>query len=226
MPASLSDGARRAATPEIPSTAGLSPSLRRLAERGMARRFRRGTQIINEGDHGDTLFIVLEGRLRAFSEDTDGREVRYAEYGPGEYVGEMSLDGGPRAASVATLTPCLLAMVTRVTLEQHLAEEPAFAFELLAKVIRRARAATLGLRQVALNDVYGRLRLRLDELAGPPGADGARRIESPPSHGELAARLGCTRSMVSRVLKDLERGGLVVPGPGAWLMPRELPAKW
>jgi CRP/FNR family transcriptional regulator, cyclic AMP receptor protein len=204
----------------------MSSSLLRLAERGVLRRFRRGTQLITEGDHGDTLFIVLEGRLRAFSEDADGRELRYAEYGPGEYVGEMSLDGGPRAASVATLTPCLLAMVTRATLEQHLADEPAFAFELLAKVIRRARAATLGLRQVALNDVYGRLRGRLDELAAEAGADGSRRIADPPSHGELAARLGCTRSMVSRVLKDLERGGLLLPRPGEWLLPRKLPDKW
>lgn len=212
----------------LPATAAalMSSSLQRLAARGVQRRFRRGTQIITEGDHGDTLFIVLEGRLRAFSEDADGRELRYAEYGPGEYVGEMSLDGGPRAASVATLTPCLLAMVTRATLEQHLAEEPAFAFELLAKVIRRARAATLGLRQVALNDVYGRLRAHLDELATAAGPDGGRRIADPPSHGELAARLGCTRSMISRVLKDLERGGLVLPRPGEWVLPRKLPDKW
>ncbi len=210
----------------------MSPSLRRLAERGVERRFRRGTQFITEGDHGDTLFIVLEGRLKAFSEDSDGREVRYAEYGPGDYVGEMSLDGGPRAASVATLTACRVAMVTRPTLLAHLAAEPEFAFELLAKVIRRARAATVGLREIALNDVYGRLKLRLDALAepatvAPAGDTAARRVAAPPSHATLAASIGCTRSMVSRVLKDLERGGwLVIEPAGAWLLPRELPAKW
>lgn len=204
----------------------MTPSLQRLAARGIVRRYRRGTQFITEGDHGDTLFIVLEGRLKAFSEDADGRELRYAEYGPGDYVGEMSLDGGPRAASVATLTPCRLAMVTRATLQAHLAAEPEFAFELLAKVIRRARAATVGMREIALNDVYGRLKLRIDQLATADGA-GGRRVAQPPSHATLAASIGCTRSMVSRVLKDLERGGwLVVEPAGAWRLPRELPAKW
>lgn len=210
---------------DIPPGIPMTPSLRRLAARGIVRRYRRGTQFITEGDHGDTLFIVLEGRLKAFSEDADGREVRYAEYGPGDYVGEMSLDGGPRAASVATLAPSRLAMVTRATLHAHLAAEPEFAFELLAKVIRRARAATVGLREIALNDVYGRLKRRIDDAAMP--ADGARRVAEPPSHATLAASIGCTRSMVSRVLKDLERGGwLAVEPGGGWWLPRELPAKW
>jgi CRP/FNR family cyclic AMP-dependent transcriptional regulator len=203
-----------------------SPSLKRLAERGVVKRFRSGTQFITESEPGDTLYIVLEGRLRAFSEDADGREVRYAEYGPGDYVGEMSLDGGLRAANVATLTPCRLAMVTRATLQAHLADEPAFAFELLAKVIRRARAATVGLREIALNDVYGRLKRRIEERATSV-AGGGRIVAEPPSHATLAASIGCTRSMVSRVLKDLERGGLlVVDANGAWRLPRELPAKW
>ncbi len=211
-------------TPDQPIP--MTPSLQRLAARGIVRRYRRGTQFITEGDHGDTLFIVLEGRLKAFSEDADGRELRYAEYGPGDYVGEMSLDGGPRAASVATLTPCRLAMVTRATLHAHLAAEPEFAFELLAKVIRRARAATVGMREIALNDVYGRLRQRIDGLAVPDGGTG-RCVPEPPSHAVLAASSGCTRSMVSRVLKDLERGGwLTVEPAGAWRLPRELPAKW
>ena len=210
---------------DIPAAIPMTPSLRRLAARGIVRRYRRGTQFITEGDHGDTLFIVLEGRLKAFSEDADGREVRYAEYGPGDYVGEMSLDGGPRAASVATLAPSRLAMVTRATLQAHLSEDPAFAFELLAKVIRRARAATVGLREIAFNDVYGRLKRRIDDGALP--AEEGRRVAVPPSHASLAASIGCTRSMVSRVLKDLERGDwLVVEPDGGWWLPRELPAKW
>ena len=213
-------------SPEAPAGTAMSPSLLRLAARGVSKRFRSGTQFITEGEPGDTLYIVLEGRLRAFSEDADGREVRYGEYGPGDYVGEMSLDGGPRAANVATLTPCRLAMVTRATLQAHLSEEPEFAFELLAKVIRRARAATVGLREIAFNDVYGRLKRRLDEQAGADEGHG-RVIAQPPSHATLAASIGCTRSMVSRVLKDLQRGGwLLVEPQGAWRLPRELPAKW
>jgi len=206
-------------------TAPLSDSLRLLARRGLLRRWRKGVQLIIEGDRGDTLFIVLEGRLRAYGVSGDGREVTYAEYGPGEYVGEMSLDGGPRSASVETVQASTCVMVTRPTLEQHLVEDPRFAFELLAKVIRRARAATVSLKQMALNDVYGRLKALLEGHAQPQ-ADGRRLWDPAPSHQEIAQLLGCTRPMVSRVMKDLELGHYVQVGRRSVVLLGELPAKW
>jgi CRP/FNR family transcriptional regulator, cyclic AMP receptor protein len=77
-------------------TAALPASLRALAERGTLRSYRKGTLIIEEGSHGDTLYVLLAGRVKAFSSDARGREVVYGVYGPGDYFGEMSLDGGPR----------------------------------------------------------------------------------------------------------------------------------
>ena len=210
---------------DVFTQAPMSDSLRALARRGELRRLRKQVQIITEGDRGDSLFIVLSGRLRAYSVGSDGREVTYAEYGPGEYVGEMGLDGGLRSASVETLQASLCALVTRPTLERHLAEDPAFAIELLAKVIWRARVATQGLRQIALNDVYGRLKALLDASA-VPAPDGSRLIDPAPSHLEMAQRLGCSREMVSRVMKDLEKGGYVTVGRRRVQLHRTLPAKW
>jgi CRP/FNR family cyclic AMP-dependent transcriptional regulator len=205
---------------------GASDALRALAARGEQRRYRKHTVLINEGDPGDTLYIVLAGRLRAYAANGDrGREVTYGVYGPGEYLGEMSLDGGPRSASVITLEPSTCALVTRHTLRQHIAEHPEFAFELLAKVIRRARAATLSTKQMALNDVYGRLRLLLDELAVPQ-PDGSRLIEGRLTHAAIASRLGCSREMVSRLLKDLERGGHVSPDDAGLRLEGRLPQRW
>lgn len=203
----------------------MSDSLRTLARRGSLSRLRKGVQIITEGDRGDTLYIVLSGALRAYSVGPEGREVTYSHYGPGEYVGEMGLDGGLRSANVETLQASLCALVTRPTLEQHLAEDPAFAFELLSKVIWRARAATNGLKQIALNDVYGRLKALLDGLAQPQ-PDGTRLIEPALSHLEMSQRLGCSREMISRVMKDLERGGYVQLARRRVLLQRLLPAKW
>ena len=57
--------------------APLSDSLRTLARRGVVQRLRRGTQIITEGDRGDTLYIVLSGQLRAFSINDTDREITY-----------------------------------------------------------------------------------------------------------------------------------------------------
>lgn len=209
-------------------TAPLSASLRRLVQRGELRRLRKGVQIITEGDLGDTLYVVLQGRLRAFSVGANAREITYGRYGPGDYLGELGLDGGRRSANVETVEPSLCAVVTRATLEQHLQEDPAFAFELLAKVIRRARAATLGLKQIALNDVYGRLKALLDDLATPGQAalEGLRVIDPAPTHREMSQALGCSREMVSRVMKDLERGEYLRGVSRRVLLLRELPAKW
>jgi CRP/FNR family transcriptional regulator, cyclic AMP receptor protein len=177
-------------------------SLRLLAQRGERRRYRKGTVLIHEGDRGDTLFIILSGRLRAYSTGEKDREIHFGTYGAGEYIGEMSLDGGLRSASVITLEATECAVVTRHTLQQHIAEHPEFAFELIAKVIWRARAATLTAKQLALNDVYGRLSQLLNSLAVPQN-DGSRVITSRPTHQAIASQLGCSREMVSRLLKEL-----------------------
>ena len=206
--------------------AALPASLRDLAAAGEVRRYRRGTLLIEEGDRGSTLFIVLSGRLRAFSRHpVNEREITYGIYGAGEYVGEMGLDGEPRSASVEVLDPCTCARIDRPTLEAHIARHPAFALELLAKVIRRARAATMSLKQIALNDVYGRIKQLLDDSAQPRG-DGTRVIAQRFTHLELSQRLGCGREMVSRVMKDLERGGYVARDGEQLVLLRPLPARW
>lgn len=198
----------------------LPPSLRQLASRGMARSYRKGIVLIEEGSIGDNLYLILSGSLRAYSSDARGREITYGVYGPGEYVGEMSLDGGPRSASVITEEASRLVMVTRASLLTHISEHPEFAFELLTKVIRRARAATLSTKQLALNDVYGRLKSLVDESTG----DG-RHLEL--THQGMAQRLGCSREMVSKLVKDLELGGyLRRVAAGEYQRLKALPARW
>jgi CRP/FNR family transcriptional regulator, cyclic AMP receptor protein len=203
----------------------LSEPLRVLARRGEIRRYRKNTLLIEEGDHGDTLYLILAGRLRSYASGDKGREITYGVYGPGEYLGEMSLDGGPRSANVITLEASTCAVITRTTLQLHIAEHPEFAFDLIGKLIRRARAATLSAKQLALNDVYGRLVLLLDGLAVVQ-PDGSRLIKERLTHQELANRLGCSREMVSRLMKDLEQGGYLQTQPRQWHLLRALPARW
>ena len=218
---------RRPTTPDAPLAclASMSENLRELAARGDIRRYRKGTILIEEGDRGESLYIILSGRLRAYSAAANGREITFGVYGPGEYLGEMSLDGGVRSATVQTVEPSNCAMVTSETVRRFVADRPDFAFELLSKVIRRARAATLSAKNLALNDVYGRLKLLLDSLAEPrPG--GGRAIAERLTHQELASRLGCSREMVSRVMKDLEGGGYVHQDGGRIVIRSTLPTRW
>ena len=218
---------RQAAVSDVETLlAALPASLQALARKGVPHPYRKGSVLIEEGALGDTLYLILAGRLRAFTTNLQqDRELTFGSYGPGEYLGELGLDGGRRSATVVAEEASVCVLVTRPTLEQHIAEQPAFAFELLAKVIARARAATLTARQLALNDVYGRLKWTLEAQAGPPGADGWCRAERF-THRELAAQLGCSREMVSRVMKDLERGGHVRAEAAGWWLKPPLPARW
>jgi CRP/FNR family transcriptional regulator, cyclic AMP receptor protein len=206
-------------------TSALPAPLRALAARGQPKRYRKGTLLIEEGDQGDTLFIIVSGRVKAFSTGERDREIVYGVYGAGEYFGEMSLDGGPRSASVITLEPTVGVTISRTSLHAHIAANPAFAFELISRVIHRARMATQSARSMALLDVYGRVVQLLDELALPQ-PDGTRLIAERLTHAEIANRVGCSREMVSRLMKDLERGGYLTASGHSITVSRKLPVRW
>ncbi|MBW0171220.1 MAG: Crp/Fnr family transcriptional regulator [Hydrogenophaga sp.] len=197
-----------------------------LADLGMARKYRRGALLIQEGETGDTLYIVLQGRLRAFVSDNQGRELTLGMYGPLEYVGEMSLDGGPRSANVEAAEASTCAVVTRATLLDYIAAHPEFALELMARLIRRARLATDSARSVALIDVYGRLVRLLNELARSPNEQGERPLKERLTHQQMAQHLACSREMVSRLLKDLETGGYIAVRERWIVLRKPLPARW
>jgi CRP/FNR family transcriptional regulator, cyclic AMP receptor protein len=204
------------------------PRLRALARLGVVRNYRKGTVLIEEGDQGSTVYIVLKGRLKAFtsSYDQSDREVIYGVYGIGDLVGEMSLDGGPRSASVATLEASACSVVSKETLRQYIAQEPEFAFDLLSTVIAKARKATSSTRSLALTDAYGRLVELLTGLAIAQ-TDGTKLIEHRLSQGQIASHIGCRREMVSRLLKDLKAGGYIKQSASKQLtLLTSLPSRW
>jgi CRP/FNR family cyclic AMP-dependent transcriptional regulator len=205
--------------------AKLPAPLRDLAAQGAVRHYRANTTLIEEGDRGDTLFIVLSGSLRIFCSDPNGREITLAIYGPGEYVGEMSLDGGPRSASVSTEEASVCAVVGGQSLRQHLAANPEFTLELIQRLIRRTRLATENARSLALLDAYGRLVRLFDGLAAAR-ADGTRLIAQRLTQKDIGQRIGCSRELVTRLLKDLQQGGYVALEAQRYTLLRKLPAKW
>jgi CRP/FNR family cyclic AMP-dependent transcriptional regulator len=213
----------------LPATADLVATLpaplRDLAAMGVVRRYRANTMLIVEGDQGDTLFVILSGSLRIFCADPNGREITLAIYGPGEYVGEMSLDGGVRSASVCTEEASVCAVVSGQSLRQHLATNFEFSLELIRRLIRRTRLATESARSLALLDAYGRLARLFDGLA-VARADGTRMVAQRLTHKDIAERIGCSRELVSRLLKDLQQGGYVALEAQRYVLMKKLPAKW
>ncbi|MDQ2733617.1 MAG: Crp/Fnr family transcriptional regulator [Pseudomonadota bacterium] len=196
--------------------------LEALAVHGNARSFRANAILINEGDAGDSLYIVLSGRLRVYASSEDGRDVVLGEYGPGEYVGEMALDGGLRSASVKTVEPSSCRVVQGGELRPFLAEHPDFALHLSQKLTQMVRRLTEQVKSLALQDVYGRLVRVLMELSD--ARDSERVVREKLTQQDIADRVGSSREMVNRVLKDLTTGGYVSVRDGHYVIHRKLPA--
>ena len=211
----------------LPEAEGGVPAahISRLAEIGKQREYRKNTMLIHEGDDGDTLFVILSGRVKVYAVDASDREVTYGIYGPGSYFGEMSLDGGPRSASVITLEPTVCSAVSKRALREFMAENPEFAFHLLTTVIQRARQATRIARSLALDSVYSRLIRFLgnNSVAQP---DGTQMLAERMTHQEMASRIGASREMVSRILKDLETGGYLTTHDHRLVLLSKLPGQW
>ena len=203
----------------------LSAELRRLAQRGVVRRYAKNKVIIAEGELSDSLYVLLAGSVKVYSLDENGREIIYGDVFAGDFFGEMSLDGGPRSASAMTVEACTCAVLTRTELREHLAQEPDFTFTLVMRVVARARAATRIARNIALLDVYGRIAALLESRYGP-AREGATVTLQSITHQDIANRVGSSREMVSRLLKEMEKAGYIALGIKRIDLLKKLPQRW
>jgi CRP/FNR family cyclic AMP-dependent transcriptional regulator len=209
----------------IPELANLRDDvLREIAERGQLRKFQKNAVIIQEGDAGDSLYVILSGKVKVYASDDNGREVIIEIFGPGEYVGEMVLDGGPRSASVMTLEPSVFSVLTRNELREHIAQHPDFAIYLISRLIKRTRNSTNNIKTLALMDVYGRVARFLLNLAVEQ--NGKMVVPEKFTHQEIADRVGSSREMITRILKDLSTGGYIEVRDRMITMNRRPPAHW
>jgi CRP/FNR family transcriptional regulator, cyclic AMP receptor protein len=199
-----------------------------VARRGQARSFPAQAILINEGDSTDSLYIVLSGRVKAYASSDEGREVVLTEYGPGEYFGELSIDGARRSASIKAMEPCSCRVVQGTELQAFLAEYPEFAMHLTRKLIGMVRRLTEQVRSLALQDVYSRVTGLLNDLSEPsdPSTGEERVLRRKLTQQDIADRVGSSREMVNRVMKELSAGGYVTQREGRIVILRKPPAAW
>jgi CRP/FNR family transcriptional regulator, cyclic AMP receptor protein len=190
-----------------------------LAAHTATKGFPKNAIIINEGDATDALYVILVGRVKVFLLGENGREFILGGAGPGDYFGELALDGGPRSASVMTLEPTRCAIVPRTELQGFVARYPAVALTIMTNLSRRVRVLTENVRNLALLDVYGRVAHLLVESAGEGG-------ELDLSQQDIADRVGASRQMVSRIMNDLLAGGYVARLGRRLTLLRRPPRAW
>jgi CRP/FNR family transcriptional regulator, cyclic AMP receptor protein len=199
-------------------------TLRDIAASGVIRTFPRNTVLINEGDVGDALYVLLSGRVKIYSSNEAGREFVIDFQGPGEYVGEMSLDGAPRSASVMTVEPTTCAVVNRAQFRDFILAHPDFAMHLIERLIHRVRVTTSNLKSLALSDVYGRLVRLLNALV--QDVNGRSVVPEKLTQQDIADRVGASRDMIGKLMKDLVAGGYLAVEDRTITLLKKLPTGW
>ncbi len=192
---------------KIPLFEGLAEAdLRGLAERAATRAFPKNAIVVNEGDRTDSLYLILSGKVKVYLGDESGKELILDIKGPGQYFGEMVLDEKPRSATVMTLEPAQFAVLSRTDFTAFLLRQPQVALLVIRNLIRVARGLNENVRSLAMLDVYGRVARVLLELAVEK--DGKLVIEKL-TQKDIANRVGASREMINRILRDLSQGGYV-----------------
>jgi CRP/FNR family cyclic AMP-dependent transcriptional regulator len=172
----------------------------------LRKRFPRNTVIFSKGDESDSLYVVCRGKVKVVIDDEQGKEIVLSVMGPGEYFGEMAaIDGVPRSATVVTQEPAELLMVRRNDFRNILSTNPAMVFNLLKVLLGRLRKADHKIETLAFMNVHGRVVDLLMRFAEPQGQKWF--VKDKLTHQEIANMIGCSREMVSRVIKEMLNDG-------------------
>ncbi len=172
----------------------------------------RGDVLFREGEPGDRLYVIAQGKIKLGRRSSDGRENLLSILGPGEMFGELSLfDPGPRTATASSVSDALVYELRHQALVQWIAAHPNVATTLLGALARRLRRTNETLADLVFSDVPGRVAKALLDLSarfGEPNDDGIR-VAHDLTQEELAQLVGASRETVNKALADFATRGWV-----------------
>ena len=176
------------------------------------QRHAAGTIILSYQDASTDVFFILEGTARAIIYAPDGKALLFSDIRSGEIFGEIAaIDRGPRSASIETLTPALIAVLSAADFEQILQQDKEVNAATLRLLTGRIRSLSERVYEFRAFAVQNRIHAELLRLGKASGARAGQVILSPaPTLAEIADRVSTHREAVSRELSRLNLLGLVV----------------
>jgi len=176
------------------------------------KHYPKGYMVFQEGDEGDTLYIIINGRIKVSLYDDEGREYILDIIGKDGFFGELSIiDDLPRSANIITIEDSEFLVIKKIDLLKLFMENPAIAISVLKTLSKRLRAADERIRGFAFLSVEGRILRYLTEIGEKTGIKIKNYliIENGPTQIEIANSCGCSRETVSRMLKSLTQKGII-----------------
>ena len=197
-----------------------------LATRARLRSYPSGTTIFREGEPGDSMHVIVEGRVSVSVSNGAGGEATIASVGPGDCVGELSLlDGRPRSAAAIAATATKTMVVTRESFVEWLAERPPAALALLETLSLRLRRTNEAMSDLIFLDLPHRLAKQIIALADLQQrlreGQASNGVRIAVTQGELAAMLGVSRESVNKQLNVFQRDGFIALARGAVILTDE-----
>lgn len=172
----------------------------------------RGQVLFREGDSGDKLYVVADGKVKLGRTSTDGRENLLAVLGPGEMFGELSLfDPGPRTATATAVTDVKIYALGHSDLTTWVSGRPEVALSLLKQISSRLRRTNEVIGDLVFSDVPGRVAKALLDLSsrfGVESEDGVH-VGHDLTQEELAQLVGASRETVNKALADFAGRGWI-----------------
>ncbi len=200
--------------------------LEALVSSSSSRSFPKNTVVIHENDPADSLFIIESGRVKVYCSDKNGKEFIMNTQSEGDYFGELALlDDSSRSASVRTVEKSNFCIIYKDDFNRVLEDHPNIARKLIQNLAARVRKLTADVKSLALQDVYGRVANVLTDLAEERG-DGTLFIPEKLTQQDIADRVGASREMVARILKDLTIGDYIRFEGRHIIINSKLPAKY
>jgi CRP-like cAMP-binding protein len=185
----------------------------------------KGHTVFAQGEFGDSLYIVMSGKVKIGRRTADGRENMLAVLGPADLAGELSVfDPGPRTANAVAVTDAKLARLRQTALRPWIAQRPQIAEQLLRVLARRLRRTNDMLADLIFTDVPGRVAKNLLILAKKFGQrEGvALRVTHDLTQEELAQLVGASRETVNKALAEFaSRGWLRLEGKSVIILDPE-----
>ena len=187
-------------------------ALAALAARTVVTNYAVNQQIFAQGDEGDEMLVVIEGRVKINATSPDGKEIIVNTINAGDIFGELSLiDSEPRSASAVANRASLILRLRRRDLIPVLEKHPDLALSIMRELSRKLRNTTAQYEELVFLSVAGRLARRLAAIAESQAdtKSGTVDLILEMTQEEIGQMIGATRERVNQVLHRWQNDGLM-----------------